>query len=705
MGVSPLDLKERGSLCAINTFIACNRGQVPTQPFNNFVRNIEMKSIDKFVLVLVASLALLLAGCGGGSSSMPEPEPEPPTAYEMALEDIMQATTAADAQAAYDAVKEQVNAAEGDKLQAAVNERTDELATAARAADQLEDLMMAAADVDTSSLMTAEDITEAGQAIAALQKALDDADDLSADQKEMYSSQLASANMAVAAAQEALDLRNDRTMQMTGLEEASDMLTTALGALTGVPTQGQIDNAQSALNMLNKALTDGADLTDAEKADYVTAAATAMGRIEGAKQALMAKMEADKKAEEMRIAEEKAAKEKEAAERAKDMAAMTAKLWAGLGTGPLANNGASTAISSSEGVLTVHRTGLNAGVALAENKDAMVASLHDWEGSEHTKKVANDGTYTARVYSNVGEPKQGAKFNSGSGADGVGFTLEKGVLTTGFDAGNASRVASPQFDHSAGNKEFELPDPNPGGLTKINIPGSYYGVAGTYTCVPGDNSACTATKASDGYSLGGGGGTWTFKPNNAEDRVTDMPDTMYAVYGWWLHEDAGGMATVSAFIGTRGTVTAASGIDALEGTATYKGGAAGKYAISAGTTNDSGHFTADAELTANFSKEKISGTINNFMGGDGMPRDWSVALKESGVSDAGMIHGADGSTGPAMKTTWTMGETAGADSGQWSGMLYDKNDGGVPSVGTGTFHSEYSNTGRMVGAFGVNLED
>ncbi len=39
-----------------------------------------MKSTDKFVLVLVASLFLLIAGCGGGgSSSSPAPEPEPMT--------------------------------------------------------------------------------------------------------------------------------------------------------------------------------------------------------------------------------------------------------------------------------------------------------------------------------------------------------------------------------------------------------------------------------------------------------------------------------------------------------------------------------------------------------------------------------------------------------------------------------------------------
>ncbi len=76
---------------AIHTFIAHNRGQVPFNPFNNFVRNIEMKSIDKFVLVLVASLALLLAGCGGGSSTTTPPEDTGPTAEEMAAAAIMEA--------------------------------------------------------------------------------------------------------------------------------------------------------------------------------------------------------------------------------------------------------------------------------------------------------------------------------------------------------------------------------------------------------------------------------------------------------------------------------------------------------------------------------------------------------------------------------------------------------------------------------------
>ena len=76
-----------------------------------------MKSIDKFVLVLVASLALLLAGCGGGSSTT-EPVDPGPTPEQIAAAAIMEAkdalttaegqltgaTTDADMLAAYQAI-------------------------------------------------------------------------------------------------------------------------------------------------------------------------------------------------------------------------------------------------------------------------------------------------------------------------------------------------------------------------------------------------------------------------------------------------------------------------------------------------------------------------------------------------------------------------------------------------------------------------
>jgi len=73
-------------------------------------------------IVLLAAFGL--AGCGGGGGSTAETPPpvEMPTPYQAALAAIMAAETPEAAQAAYDAVKENVTAAQGDMLQMAVDD-------------------------------------------------------------------------------------------------------------------------------------------------------------------------------------------------------------------------------------------------------------------------------------------------------------------------------------------------------------------------------------------------------------------------------------------------------------------------------------------------------------------------------------------------------------------------------------------------------
>ena len=90
----------------------------------------------------VAALAFGLAAYGGGGSDEPTASAPPPTTtpdptpYEMATAGIAAATTAEEAQAAYDAVKDDVTATQGDMLQAAVDARIMALATMARAEAQ-----------------------------------------------------------------------------------------------------------------------------------------------------------------------------------------------------------------------------------------------------------------------------------------------------------------------------------------------------------------------------------------------------------------------------------------------------------------------------------------------------------------------------------------------------------------------------------------
>ncbi|MDE0374025.1 MAG: hypothetical protein OXI73_15990 [Rhodospirillales bacterium] len=402
------------------------------------------------------------------------------------------------------------------------------------------------------------------------------------------------------------------------------------------------------------------------------------------------------------------------------MAATAAKLYAGIaaptgdasspadGDRAAAYNADDTAILvSADADLTA--TGHSDAVTLSENKDAMVADNHGWAGKMYADPAGGD-MVEAYVYSNVEAPMMGKKFGGAAAGDEFEYTLVEGALNVanGLTDANADKVVLSGVTRTAGTETFKLPESNPGGLTNILVSGSFHGVSGTYSCTPTTPAdGCTASVAAMGFTLAGG--TWTFTPTNANARVRDSADTAYASYGWWLSKAANdGPFIASAFVDEKGTVDAASGLNNLNGTATYVGGAAGKYALSSttGGTNDAGHFTARATLEANFTtntaETAISGTIDNFMGADGMSRDWSVKLNGSQIGDTGEIGNASASTG--VDTVWTIGGADADESGQWTGTLRNNGDDGVPQVATGTFYTEFGRQGKMVGAFGVNKQ-
>ncbi len=718
------------------------------------------KYINRFyAFALAAVFALTLAGCGGGGGTAAvEEEPPPmPTPEEMctaagnqyvngecltpaqvtintALANIAAATTAEDAQAAYDAVKDDVTATAGEMLQAAVNARIMAIEMAARVDAQKMALADAAGMIDTSDLSTQAAVDAARMAIEGLRGALADADDVSDADKAMYMSQLDDAVAAVNMAQGGIDTATRRMNQMDALSGASMRLQAALAALSGsTPTQAQLDAANSALMALNDAIAGGGDLTDDEKAPYQREANNAAAPIQTAKDA---KDDADNMA---------------AMQEAAAMAATAAKLYAGISEpkGDIREgstfavddrtasyNVANTAddpangvpgqslvdtlimVSIGDGSDTAH----TAAVPLSEDKKTMVAKLHGWAGKRYTAEPDGDGTYEAMVYSNVGEPTQGKKFGAADTSDEFEYLLADGELaldqTTNPTRYPTSNVAIPGFDLTAGTKEYPLPE----NRERVIIPGSYHGVPGNFYCVAGTASTCAVRLAANGFRLGetadgdnaftqtgtgATGGTWTFKPADPNARVMGMPDAIYASYGWWIHKsEDGNTFTASAFVDNKGAVPAAADLDNLQGTATYMGGAAGKYALSSSTggTNDAGHFTARATLNADFSDNKITGTIDMFKGADGMDRDWSVELKEADVGPSGVIGRA-----ALDDTVWTIGGTAAAASGWWAGTLYDTaatetDASGVPKVGTGTFYTEYGSSGKMVGAFGVNKQ-
>ena len=138
-------------------------------------------------------------------------------------------------------------------------------------------------------------------------------------------------------------------------------------------------------------------------------------------------------------------------------------------------------------------------VVLKEDKKAVVAPLHGAQGWRATAAPDGGGTYEATAYRASSEPRQGDKFSMQYSAN-----FSNGVLNTATTEAAANRVASPSFDQSAGWKRFELPN----NTVAVMIPGTYHGVAGTYSCVPATNNTCAARLADKGFNLGGLRKTW-----------------------------------------------------------------------------------------------------------------------------------------------------------------------------------------------------
>ena len=224
------------------------------------------------------------------------------------------------------------------------------------------------------------------------------------------------------------------------------------------------------------------------------------------------------------------------------------------------------------------------------------------------------------------------------------------------------------------------------------VRGSYNGATGGYACTGED---CTSQKTKDGIMLVG---TWNFDPDAGQK--FNVEDADYVSYGWWLDEGIAGDAAAKAgawyvvMQGANTTVTA-DHITAASGTATYNGQAVGKaayYHSLGGASNTGGHFTADAELMADFDANMLSGSITGFNVG-GMNPGWSVELMKQSIADTGVALATD-------STKWTVDGTTGDAGGSWSAAFYGKpSDEHQPSGVAGGFKASYESDGYMVGVF------
>ena len=222
----------------------------------------------------------------------------------------------------------------------------------------------------------------------------------------------------------------------------------------------------------------------------------------------------------------------------------------------------------------------------------------------------------------------------------------------GDDVAVLGRVMSAAF--TAGTEatlRFAHDDPATLGTDEAReLAGAYDGAAGTYRC--NGAAECTVEIGANGGIAGMGTG-WIFTPDPGA--TVDVRDSDYLHYGFWLRKttDDEGAVTyneVETFAGS--SVPASGGLAAVMGRAIYEGGAAGVYIIRTRydpntgelVNANSGHFAADARLTATFGQTAqqdiapnqlymLTGTINNFVLSGEEDNDWQVTL--AGAIDGG----------------------------------------------------------------------
>ena len=271
-----------------------------------------------------------------------------------------------------------------------------------------------------------------------------------------------------------------------------------------------------------------------------------------------------------------------------------------------------------------------------------------------------------------------------------------GVYTFGTTPDAYDGIDADDFPQKSGKKTYAA--------GKRTFGGTLDGAPGTYKCSAATDD-CEATWTEDGIDLDG---AWTFTPEEGA-KVVD-PDTKYQSYGWWLQKDKDGEIKDAGPVHFTTGFGTTSGVDALEGTAKYMGTAAGKYSIYSGAfsaRSEAGHFTAKAELMADFGDEtapgKISGKIDNFVTASGEKDNWTVTLKSTALATGG--GGAFGNTARG-DTVWKIGDTDSEEMGGYMGRMYGHATGanGVPDEVGGTFDAPFEGgVGQMVGAFAAEL--
>ncbi len=279
------------------------------------------------------------------------------------------------------------------------------------------------------------------------------------------------------------------------------------------------------------------------------------------------------------------------------------------------------------------------------------------------------------------------------GANDDGGRIRSGSFPTA-DGTDKSFTNNYDSDTTDGNTDPDM----------VRITGTFQGASGYFQCAATQSAACTIGRRGNRYIEVAG--EWSFHATDTARALVD--DKSYMYFGWWRRvQTEDGTQSFQRFRNGlssdhAATIGSGSAFTALTGSATYRGPAAGQYAIyqPLGTQSDSGSFTASAVLTADFDSDMLSGTVSNFSNAS----DWSVTLNAASM-EGGDVDNDTGSTG------WTIGTSTSKQPGVWDATFYSEAPyvGQIPDVLVGDFTAIFDDddsdtngdVGRIVGAFGA----
>ena len=326
--------------------------------------------------------------------------------------------------------------------------------------------------------------------------------------------------------------------------------------------------------------------------------------------------------------------------------------------------------------------------------------IDGWHGARFGR---GEGAETLAVYSDVGAPVAmpfvPENLNRLSEVSGLtGETVPASGLA--IEAGWFPVVRSTDMDVEAApeNSATTYRAEGTGANVGLDFAGTFGGGTGTYRCA---GSACSVTLDDSGTPTAMAG-DWFFAPDTAA--TVQVPDYDHLHFGWWLLE-TGDVRGFQSFAGAAGYAPGSGNVEAaMEGTATWRGGAAGMWTMvdtAGGRIADArtGEFTAEAVLTANFfgalDAGVASGEIGAFRDGAGRPlTGWRVELENARL--------AAGSASFAGETGGELGPGS-SGRGHWQGRFHGSDGAETnarPSGVTGRFDLHFPGA-HIAGAFGA----